>query len=76
MNNQPQTSQFQLAIEVVEALSPDDQMQLIYVIKRRLIEKRRDEIAQAGADTLKAVREGRAKIGYVEDLRRDVEIDE
>lgn len=76
MNTQRETSQFQVAIETVEALPPDDQLLLIDVIKRRLVEKRRAEIAQAGAETLKAVREGRAKFGDVDDLRRDLESDE
>ena len=73
MNTQTETSQFQEAIEAVEALPPDDQMLLIDIIQRRLVEKRRSEIAQAGAETLKAVREGRAKFGTLDDLRRDIE---
>jgi hypothetical protein len=76
MSQNTHTSQFQQAIEVVESLSADDQLLLIDVIKRRLIEKRRTEIAQAAADTVLAVHEGRAKFGDVKDLRRDLGLDE
>ncbi|MFU8771030.1 MAG: hypothetical protein ACNA8H_01285 [Anaerolineales bacterium] len=76
MTQNTHTSQFQQAIEVVESLSADDQLLLIDVIKRRLIEKRRTEIAQAAADTVLAVREDRAKFGDVKDLRKDLGLDE
>jgi hypothetical protein len=76
MSQNTHTSQFQKAIEVVESLSADDQLVLIDVIKRRLFEKRRNEIAQAAADTVLAVHEGQAKFGDVKDLRRDLGLDE
>ena len=44
----------------------------IDLIRRRLIERRRAEIARHAAETLRAVREGRARVGTVEDLRRDL----
>ena len=40
-----QTSRLEQAIENVEALSLEEQETLINVVQRRLIEKRRDEIA-------------------------------
>ena len=66
------SSPFQRAIDVVEALPPEDQETLIDLIRRRLIERRRAEIARHAAETLRAVREGRARVGTVEDLRRDL----
>lgn len=66
------SSPFQKALEVVEALPPEDQETLIDLIHRRLIERRRAEIARHAAETLQAVREGRARIGTIEDLRRDL----
>ena len=39
-------SRFQQALDVVESLSPDDQETLVAVIRRRLIERRRAEIAR------------------------------
>ena len=66
------SSPFQKAIDVIEALPPEDQEMLIDLIRRRLIERRRAEIACHAAETLQAVREGRAQYGTVEDLRRDL----
>ena len=65
-------SPFQRAIDVIEALPPEDQEMLIDLIRRRLIERRRAEIARHAVETLQAVREGRAQIGTIEDLRRDL----
>jgi len=70
--SQKVSSPFQRAIDVVEALPPEDQETLIDLIRRRLIERRRAEIARHAAETLQAVREGRARVGTVEDLRRDL----
>lgn len=66
------SSPFQRAIDVIEALPPEDQETLIDLTRRRLIERRRAEIARHAAETLQAVREGRARVGTVEDLRRDL----
>jgi hypothetical protein len=65
-------SPFQKAIDVIETLPPEDQEILIDLIRRRLIERRRAEIARHAVETLQAVREGRAQIGTVKDLRRDL----
>jgi len=65
-------SSFQQAIDVVEAMPPEDQEALIELIRRRLIERRRADIAHNATETLRAVREGRAQYGSVEDLRRDL----
>ena len=70
--SQKVSSPFQRAIDVIEALPPEDQETLIDLIRRRLIERRRAEIARHAAKTLQAVREGRARVGTVEDLRRDL----
>lgn len=67
-----QTSYFQDVIETVEKLPPDDQMLLVEIIRQRLSEQRRIEIAQSAQETLKAVREMRAQFGSVGDLRRDL----
>ncbi len=66
------SSPFQRAIDVVEALPPEDQETLIDLIHHRLTERRRAEIARHAAETLQAVREGQAQYGTVEELRRDL----
>ena len=65
-------SLLQQALDVVESLSPDDQGTLIDLIRHRLVERRRAEIARNAKETLQAVRDGRAQYGSVEDLRRDL----
>lgn len=65
-------SLLQQALDVVERLPPDDQETLIDLIRHRLIERRRDEIARHAEETLQAARDGRAQYGSVEDLRRDL----
>jgi hypothetical protein len=45
---------------------------LIDLIRHRLIERRRDQIARNAEETLQAVRDGRAQYGSVEDLRPDL----
>jgi hypothetical protein len=67
-----QTSYFQDVIESVEKLSPEDQMELVAIIRQRLLEQRRAEIAQNAQQTLRTVREKEARFGNVEDLRRDL----
>ena len=45
---------FQDALEVVEGLTPDDQAELIEIVRRRLIERRREQFTEE-------VREARAE---------------
>jgi hypothetical protein len=69
---QVMASRFQQAIDVVESLPPEDQETLIELIRHRLVERRREDVARNAAETLQAVREGRARYGSVEDLQRDL----
>ena len=62
----------QQALDIVEKLPPEDQETLIDLIQRRLVERRRTEIARNAAATLQAVREGQAHYGSVEDLKQDL----
>ena len=65
-------SLLQQALDIVESLPPDDQETLIDLVRYRLLEKRRAEIARNAEETLQAVRDGRAQYGSVEDLKRDL----
>lgn len=60
---------FQQVLDVIEQLPAEDQETLIEIVRRRLIERRRAEIADNARDTLQAFREGRAGYGTVDDLR-------
>ena len=67
-----QASLLQQALDVVESLPPDEQETLIDLVRRRLVERRRAEIARNAEETLQAVRDGRAQYGSVEDIQRDL----
>jgi len=67
-------SPIQRAIETVEALPLEDQITLIEIVQHRLVELRRAEISRNADETLKSVREGRARYGSVRDLKNDLGI--
>ena len=66
------TTPFQQALEFIEPLSVMDQEALPEVVRRRLVEQRRREIAANAQTTLQALREARASYGTLDDLRRDL----
>ncbi|MBW1748663.1 MAG: hypothetical protein JRF45_10220 [Deltaproteobacteria bacterium] len=67
-----QNTPFQKAIDAVESLPFDDREELLEILRMRIAEHRRDEIAGNAKETLQAVREKRAKFGTVEDLKKDL----
>ena len=69
----PQTLTFQNAIETVEQLSLDEQEQLLDVVHRRLVERRRDELALSVAAGRRAYGAGEVRRGSVEDLLANLE---
>ncbi|MEA3358697.1 MAG: hypothetical protein U9R17_04730 [Thermodesulfobacteriota bacterium] len=70
--NTHQETPFQKALDAVESLHFDDREEIIEIIKRRLAEDRREEIAANAREAVKAVREKRAKYGTIEELKRDL----
>lgn len=68
VNTQRKTSHFQVAIETVEALPPDDQMLLIAIIRQRLIEHRRADLITQVAEAREAYQRGDVHRGSVSDL--------
>ncbi len=67
------TSELQRVIEDVEALPIDDQMVLLEVIRKRLVEQRRAQLAAEVAEAREAYAAGEVKRGTVDDLLRDLE---
>jgi hypothetical protein len=59
---------FQDIIESVESLSIEDQDYLFELIRKRRIEKRREEMAKNGEETLKSLAMGTAKNGSAEEI--------
>ena len=66
------TTTLQNALDYVEKLLPDEQETLIEIIKKRMVERRRNEIARNAKDTLNAVREKRAQYGTVAEIESDL----
>jgi hypothetical protein len=64
---------FQEALDCVDRLPLGDQEALVEIVRKRLVDKRRREIAGGARSTPQAFREGRAVYGTVEDLRRELE---
>ena len=67
------SSRFQEVIETVEALPPDDQELLIEIIRRRLIQHRRAELAADIAEARNAYKRGEVCRGTVADLMKELE---
>ena len=67
------SSIFQKAIESVEMLPVDDQLLLVEIIKRRLIEHRRTELVAMVAEARESYRTGNVRRGSAEDLLRELE---
>ena len=67
-----QNTPFQKAIDAVESLPFNDREELLEIIRMRIADHRRDEIAGNARESLQAVRENRAKFGTVEDLKNDL----
>jgi hypothetical protein len=70
--NTHQETPFQKALDAVESLPFDDREEVVEIIRMRLAEDRREEIAANASEAAKAVREKRAKYGTIEDLKRDL----
>ncbi|MDJ0601560.1 MAG: hypothetical protein QNJ37_22280 [Crocosphaera sp.] len=60
---------FQEIINSIESLSIEDQDYLFDLIRKRRIDKRREEIAKNGEETLKALSLGKAKKGTAEEIK-------
>ncbi|MBD2020249.1 hypothetical protein H6F43_08625 [Leptolyngbya sp. FACHB-36] len=68
-----ETSTFQQAIEVVEALSLDDQIVLLNLLQRRLQQRRRSQILQEVEDVRRDYAEGNVQYGSVADFLSELD---
>ena len=72
MNQKVASSSFQQVIETVEALPAGDQALLIEIIRQRLIQRRRPELAADIAEARKAYQRGDVRRGTVVDLMEEL----
>jgi hypothetical protein len=73
MDTQAKTSELQRVIDTVESLPMDDQMLVIDIIRQRLIQHRRADLAAQVAEARRAYQTGEVHRGTVEDLLRDLD---
>lgn len=66
------SSQLQKAIDTVEALPADDQALLIDIIRQRLIQQRRAELAAEVAEARAAYQQGEVHRGTVAQLMEEL----
>ena len=68
MSQRSAASRFQEVIEAVEGLEPDDQVMLIEIIRQRLIQHRRTELAAQVAEARAAYQRGGVHRGTAAEL--------
>ena len=64
---------FQQILDFVEQLDLDQRESLIDIVKRRLVDMRRDELAMSIKESRADYKKGNVKSGSVEDLMKDLE---
>ncbi|MCH8319065.1 MAG: hypothetical protein IIA88_11330 [Bacteroidetes bacterium] len=62
-------------MEDFSLLPLDDKQYVIDIIKKQLIEAKRDVIAERAKDTIENIKQGKVKKGTTKDLYKDLEND-
>jgi hypothetical protein len=66
------TTTFQDALDVIESLPETQQEDLINLIRRRLVEQRREKIIKGVREARREYARGEVKKGSLDDLMRDL----
>ena len=74
METRVEFSTFQQVIETVEALPVDEQMLLVEIIRKRLVDQRRAELVIEVAEARLAYQAGDVRRGTAEDLLRELDV--
>jgi hypothetical protein len=67
-----ETITFQKALEIIESLPAEQRESLIEVVRQRLIEERRDRLAQSIQEAREEYKRGETKRGTVDDLMHEL----
>lgn len=67
------SSSFQQALEAVEALSVDDQVVLLDILHKRLVEQKREQLRREVAEAEADYENGNVKRGAVNDVMAELE---
>ncbi len=62
-------------LDEIASLSLEDQEMLLNIVKKRHIEKKREQILRDSRETMRAYKKGLAKTGTVADLMKGLESD-
>jgi len=73
--SQPVSPRLQQAVEMVKALSLDEQRQLLEIIRQRLVQYQRAELMAEVAEARQAYQQGQVQRGTVADLMKNPESD-
>ena len=63
---------FQKALEIVESLPEEQRESLMDIVRRRLIEERRDRLAQSIKEAREEYKHGKIRKGTVDDLMNEL----
>ena len=63
---------FQKALEIIESLPEEQRESLMDIVKRRLIEERRDRLAQSIKEAREEHKRGKIRKGTVDDLMHEL----
>ena len=66
------TTTFQRALDVIESLPETQQEDIIDLVRRRLIEQRREKIVRGVREARREYARGHVKKGSVDDLMKDL----
>jgi hypothetical protein len=71
-----QTNSFDQMLDNVSRLPIDEQLMLAEIIKKRIIEQRRKELAKSVKESMVEYKSGKAKTGTLDELIKDIENDQ
>jgi len=63
---------FQKALEIIESLPEEQRESLMDIVKRRLIDERRDRLAQSIKEAREEYKRGKIRKGTVDDLMNEL----
>ena len=66
------TPTFDEALDIIESFSEEQRESLVEIVKRRLIEERREQLAQTIKESREEYARGEVRRGTVDDLIREV----
>jgi len=66
------TATFDEALEIIESFPEDQRESIIEIVRRRLIEERREQLAQTVKEAREEYARGEVRSGTVDDLMREI----